>query len=77
VYIDIPLDIAMARRIIRDYNNKMDIKNEMETYLKFGRIGYLDMITQVKPSCDLICDGNDDPETIVKIIIEEINRIKK
>jgi uridine kinase len=75
VFIDTPLDVAMARRIIRDYNNKTDIKNEMKTYLKFGRIGYLDMITQVKPSCDLICDGNDNPENIAGIIITEINKI--
>jgi uridine kinase len=72
VYIDTPLDIAMARRIIRDYNNGMDIKNEMKIYLEYGRIGYLDMQKDVKPTCDLIINGENKPEKIVEIIIGKI-----
>jgi uridine kinase len=72
VYIDTPLDIAMARRIIRDYNENMDIKNEMKIYLEYSRIGYTDMIKDVKPTCDLIINGENKPEEIVEIILENI-----
>jgi uridine kinase len=72
VYIDTPLDIAMARRIIRDYNENMDIKKEMEIYLQYGRIGYTDMEKYVKLTCDLIVNGNNKPEKIIEIIIENI-----
>ena len=76
VYIDVPLDIAMARRIIRDYNENMDIKTEMKNYLEYGRIGYTDMIKYVKPTCDLILDGKNRPEEIIEIIIEKIKEYK-
>ena len=72
IYIDTPLDIAMARRLIRDYNKDMDIKKEMEIYLKYGRIGYTDMDKIVKPTCDLIINGNNEPKEIIKEIIEMI-----
>ena len=71
VYIDTPLDIAMARRIIRDCSKDIDIKNDMEIYLKYGRIGYTDMEKYVKPTCDLIIDGNNTPENIIEIILEK------
>jgi uridine kinase len=77
IYIDTPLDIAMARRLIRDYKDNNDIKKEMEIYLKYGRKGYIDQINIVKPSCDLIVDGNNKPEKIIEIVIEEINKIYK
>jgi len=75
IYIDTPLDIAMARRIIRDFNEKMDIKNEMEEYLLYGRIGYIDMEKIVKPTCDLIVNGDNKPEIIIEIIMEKIKKI--
>jgi uridine kinase len=68
VYIDTPLDIAMARRIIRDFNENRDIKKEMELYLQYGRIGYTDMENYVKPTCDLIVNGNQKSEKIAEII---------
>jgi uridine kinase len=77
IYIDTPLDIAMARRIIRDYDQNKNIKNEMEIYLKYGRIGYTDMEKFVKPTCNLIVNGNNEPEKIVGIIIENIKKCTK
>jgi len=74
VYIDTPLDIAMARRLIRDFNKITDIKNEMEIYLQYGRIGYTDMEKFVKPTCDLIVNGINKPEEIIEIIIEKIKK---
>lgn len=76
IYIDTPLDIAMARRIIRDYNANMDIVKEMEIYLQYGRIGYTDMEEYVKPTCDMIIYGGLKPEEIIKTIWENMIYIK-
>lgn len=74
VYIDTPLDIAMARRIIRDYNNrsKESILNEMEHYISRGRRGYFEMIQSIKPSSDFIVDGTLPPSIIVDKIYHTI-----
>jgi uridine kinase len=77
IYLDVPLDIAMARRLIRDYNELTDIKKDMEIYLKYGRIGYTDMVKYVKPSSDLIINGNNTPERITDVIIGKINEKTK
>jgi uridine kinase len=70
IYIDTPLDIAMARRILR--GKSIDIRNEMKIYLEYGRTGYLNMLEDVKPTCDLTINGENQPEEIVEIIIDEI-----
>ncbi|MBC5638745.1 hypothetical protein H8S33_18405 [Ornithinibacillus sp. BX22] len=74
VNIDTPLDIAMARRVVRDYNNrsKESILNEMENYLSRGRRGYLEMIQSIKPCSDFIVDGTLPPSIIVDKIYHNI-----
>ncbi|ENQ3105273.1 AAA family ATPase [Bacillus cereus] len=74
IYIDTPLDIAMARRLIRDYkNNTMtEIHNDLSFYLKYGRIAYLEMETTIKPNSDAVIDGTFSPDKIVEFIIKEI-----
>jgi len=66
VYIDTPLDVAMARRIQRDYfgENQRSAKEALQeihamtaAYLKWAREAYLDLERQVKPQCDLVVDG--------------------
>ncbi|MEM7127198.1 MAG: hypothetical protein AAF702_12775 [Chloroflexota bacterium] len=72
VYIDTPLDIAMARRIQRDYfGRKQDEVKRMDAgetlaqidgmttaYLDWAREAYLALANQVKPLSDLIIDGS-------------------
>lgn len=59
VFIDTPLDIAMARRIIRDYKDTESehIVSDLNHYLSRGRRAYQNMLNTVKPNSDLILDG--------------------
>lgn len=73
IFIDTPLDIAMARRVLRDMNNATgeDIRNDLEIYLKYARAAYAQMLKDVLPSSDHIIDGTKGLEEIV----EEIRKI--
>lgn len=68
IFIDIPLDIALARQLIRDYgerdSSRRPIKDPMQaanTYLKFylqrHRDTYIQHINTVKPYVDYVVDG--------------------
>ncbi len=66
VYIDTPLDVAMVRRIQRDYfgDNSLDAQSALDQihamtagYLTWARAAYLDQERRVKPLCDLVVDG--------------------
>jgi uridine kinase len=66
VYIDTPLDVAMARRIHRDYFREhhanaeealQEIYAMTAAYLEWAREAYLELERQVKPQCDLVLDG--------------------
>lgn len=74
VFIDTPLDIAMARRIKRDFSNEptRSILNDMENYVARGRRGYLEMLKTIKPNSDIIVDGKLSISEIVDIILEFI-----
>lgn len=77
VFIDTPLDIAMARRICRDYKDSSvgDILLDLEDYIVRGRKGYLDMLKTIKPNSDLIVDGALPVSEILSIIIKNIVNI--
>jgi uridine kinase len=74
IYIDTPLDVAMARRFLRDYKNNSitEIHSDLNFYLKYGRIAYLEMETTIKPNSDTVLDGTFSPDKIVELIIKEI-----
>lgn len=76
IFIDTPLDIAMARRVLRDYKDSSieDIFREFNTYLSRGRYAYLSMLNKERNSCDAIIDGSDPIELIVKVLFEKISR---
>ncbi|SDP06498.1 Uridine kinase [Paenibacillus sp. yr247] len=78
IYIDTPLDIAMARRILRNYkeNPIEDIRNDLTNYLVRGRAAYLEMERTVKPNSDIVIQGYFNPSFIVERILEEVtNRL--
>ncbi|ALA51870.1 hypothetical protein KHT88_11095 [Alkalihalobacillus clausii] len=60
IYIDTPLDIAMARRILRDFSESPidDVRNDLTNYLSRGRTAYLEMERTVKPNSDIVIDGS-------------------
>lgn len=70
VFIDTPLDIAMARRIIRDYEGRPgeDVIEDLRHYLSRARPAYVDMLNTVKPQADLIVDGTLPLPEIVESI---------
>lgn len=71
IFIDTPLDVALARRVLRDMKetSSEEILCEMENYLKYERIAYLQMLKDIMPSSDYVIDGSKDLETIVEEII--------
>ena len=74
VFIDTPLDVAMARRLLRDADtgDKVSLSDEMRTYLDHGRQAYLEMDKQIKPACDLSVDGMNSVGAIVEEVASEI-----
>ncbi len=77
IYIDVPLDIAMCRRLLRDLDaDRLEqlprLIDELRYYEPKGRIAYLDMLNNVKPSCDLVVDGTMSIDEIVKEIKKKI-----
>ncbi|PKR76850.1 hypothetical protein CEY16_13630 [Halalkalibacillus sediminis] len=78
IYIDTPLDIAMARRINRDFHssNSDDIISDLSFYLEKGREAYLEM-EKIKSSSDYIIDGSLSTFAISEEVLEEINAHKR
>ncbi|MGL5351891.1 MAG: hypothetical protein ACRDA5_01050 [Clostridium sp.] len=74
IFIDTPLDIAMARRILRDTIDKTTdiLKEDLSHYLSNGRTPYLEMIKTIKPNSDFIIDGSLSIEEITNGIIEQL-----
>ena len=74
IYIDTSLDVAMARRILRDHtkSNINDVLNDVKFYLQSGRVAYLEMENKIKPNSDIVIDGTLPPDKIVELIIKEL-----
>ena len=86
VYIDTPLDVALARRIIRDYTSRSTesdfgladvdevslkgIDEELRWYLTRSRPSYAIMPEMHKPTSDCIVDGTKSPDEIINKIIK-------
>lgn len=83
VYVDIPLDVAMARRILRDFlakdpnrrtfpHPREQLAGELKFYLERSRKIYTQHFEVVKPHVDFVIDGCDKPEYNAQIIINAI-----
>lgn len=72
VFIDTPLDIALARRILRDMGNASgdEIRSDLKGYLEFARVAYTQMLQDILPSSDYVIDGTKSVEAIVEEIID-------
>ena len=77
IFIDTPLDIALARRIIRDYDSTtiINIFDDMNQYLTQGRNAYLYGLDSTKTSADFVVDGSKTVSDIVTIIIKKIHDV--
>lgn len=78
IFIDTPFDIAMARRIIRDYNRDTveSIFDDMNFYLKRGREAYLYGLEDVRKKADFLVDGSLPLDKIIECISEKVINIK-
>lgn len=81
VYIDTPLDVAMARRIRRDGLEKnqysaeealQNIQAMTAAYLDWAREAYLALDRQVKPQCDLVLDGCQSVDSLAQHVLAAI-----
>lgn len=73
IFIDTPLDIALARKVLRDMKESSadDIRYEMDVYLKYARIAYVQMLQDILPISDYVINGTKE----LKIIINEAMEI--
>lgn len=71
VFIDTPLDVAMARRVLRDMQDAPadKIRADMEIYLSRARTAYMQMLADVLPSSDNVIDGMLDLEDKIAAFI--------
>lgn len=78
VFIDTPLDIAMARRILRDLIHESTdlLQDDLNYYLTHGRTAYLEMLKTIKPNSDFIIDGSLHIDEIVNQIMIKILQLK-
>ena len=76
IFIDTPFDIALARRIIRDYDEEsiMSIFDDMKYYLEHGRNAYLYGLDFSREMSDFVVDGSLPLDKIVECIVEQITR---
>ena len=81
VFIDTPLDVAMARRLLRDFSstsvddssiNICRLTAELIAYLDYGRKAYLEMDKQIKPICDLLLDGYSAVDDLAEVVVRAI-----
>ena len=77
VFIDTPLDIAMARRVLRDMAEASgdEIRRDLEMYLKYARAAYVQMLNAVRPSSDCVIDGTKPVNEITAKIIRLIQSL--
>lgn len=70
-FIDTPLDITLARRILRDMGDASgdEIRNGLKGYLDYARVAYVQMLKDIRPSSDHVIDGTKSVEAIVEEII--------
>lgn len=77
IFIDTSLDVALARRIIRDYNTTtiQNVFEDMEHYLLHGRKAYLYGLNEKIAEADYVIDGSQSTAWIVSEIMEELTQI--
>lgn len=78
VFIDTPLDIAMARRVARDYKGAQGgkILADMHYYLSRGRQAYISSIDAGKAEADLVIGGDEPVQSIVNELVSRLSAIE-
>ncbi len=74
VHIDIPLDVALARMVLRDASNGADAIASLRRYLEVGLHYFYTRQQQVGANADLVVDGLRPPEELAEHAASEISR---
>lgn len=71
IFIDTPLDVALARQVLRDMADASgnEIRNNLEMYLRYARIAFLQMHKDILPLSDYVIDGMKSVSSIVDEIV--------
>ena len=75
IHLDVPLDILLCRRLLRDFNDQMKAKKlieEIRFYLEHSSPLYFD--SELKDTADLVVDGILSPEQELMDVMGYINR---
>ncbi len=78
IHIEVPLDILLCRRILRDFKdekNKNDIIEEIQFYLDHSRPLYID--NDLKKGADLVIDGMLLPQQESQIVMNYMAKEKE
>ncbi|WP_394186774.1 nucleoside/nucleotide kinase family protein [Metabacillus halosaccharovorans] len=77
IFIDTPLDIALARRVTRDFmdSSTEDILSDMDNYISRGRRAYLNMLKTIKPNTDFVVDGTLQVTEVVDTIFDNLKKV--
>ena len=84
VFIDTPLDVAMARRLSRDLAREGDegsaeaidnVKADMGAYPNVARPIYVGFVERIKPTCDLVLDGSLSLDELAAAIVSDLESI--
>ncbi len=73
VFLDTPLDVAMARRLVRD-GFQDNPESALKGYLEWSRDLFLEHIHQLSTTSDLILDGTLQPSVLVARIVDELKK---
>lgn len=73
VFVDTPLDVALARRMQRDFaeSSAAEILLQLEHYAHKGRRAYLEMLHTIKPDSDVVLDGTLSIDAITDQLIKQ------
>ena len=84
VFIDTPLDIAMARKLLRyitaptekaTENSIKCLNAHLTSYLNGGRLLFLELENQIKGNCDIVVDGRLTVDELAASICRRVKTI--
>ncbi|MFP3356342.1 hypothetical protein R0K17_03195 [Planococcus sp. SIMBA_143] len=76
VFVDTPLDLALARRISRDFHDSSEeeIVAQVNYYASHGRRAYIHMLNKIQPDSDLIVDGTLTIKDLGDQLMEKVGK---
>jgi uridine kinase len=79
MFIDTPLDIALARRLLRDYKcvSEKNVFDDIEFYLSRGRQTYLSSRERAIDDADVIIDGSEALNVTIDFIKSKVYELIK